>query len=299
MVSPEGRRILAELRASSTGIAASSVEESRRAWEEAVTDSLLDIDAPVEATAMGGVPGEWVSPRSSGEGGAVVYLHGGGFTAGSCRTHRRLAADIARAAGVPILVVDYRLAPEHPCPAAIDDAVQVYCGLLEHGFAGDRIVIGGDSAGAAIALAALVQLRDSRDALPAGACLLSPWLDLSLSGPTLRSHAERDPLTTEAALRLAALHYLAGRDPRDPIASPLFADLHGLPPLLVQTGGEEILQADATRLERRADEAHVECQMEIWEGMWHVWHAWADAVPEARQAITRVGEFVRRCLAST
>ncbi|MDQ4099782.1 MAG: alpha/beta hydrolase [Chloroflexota bacterium] len=296
MVSMESQQIRTELLASRGNATPLSIEEARRAWEDAVENanrSVMETVAPVD---LDGVPGEWVAPHITTCDGAMLFFHGGGYNAGSCRTHRALAARLARAAGVPILLVDYRLAPEHPCPAAVQDAMVAYRWLLRHGFAGRQLVLGGDSAGAGLALAALVGLRDDGDEPPAGAYLISPWVDLSLTGPSFLTHADLDPTTTHKALSDAAQLYLGERAPTDPVASPLHADLSGLPPLLIQVGGLEILQCDATRLAERATLAGVEHQLEVWDEMWHVWHAWAESFPEARAAICRIGAFVRQCL---
>jgi acetyl esterase/lipase len=193
-----------------------------------------------------------------------------------------------------VLLIDYRLAPEHPCPAAIEDAVSAYRWLLQQAIAPEQIALGGDSAGGGLALAALIALRDSGTTPPAAAVLLSPWLDLALRGESMHTRAQVDPLTSYNDLRHAAALYLGGLAPDDPRASPLYADLHELPPLLIHAGDHEVLRSDATRLAERADAAGVPTQLAIWDSMWHVWHAWADQLPEARAANTQVGEFVRQ-----
>jgi acetyl esterase/lipase len=195
-----------------------------------------------------------------------------------------------------VLLIDYRLAPEHPCPAAIEDAAQAYRWLLQQGIAPGQIAIGGDSAGGGLALAALVELRDSGVDMPAAAFMISPWVDLALTGESLQTRAQVDPLSSCEGLHAAAQLYLAGRDPRDPRASPLYADMHNLPPLLIHAGDHEVLLSDATRLAAKAEVSGVEVRLEIWEEMWHVWHAWAADLPEAREAIERIGAFVRQKL---
>jgi acetyl esterase/lipase len=223
----------------------------------------------------------------------VYHVHGGGYTSGSCVTHRDLAARLSQASGARVFLLDYRLAPEHPFPAAIDDAVAGYEWLLAGGARPQQIVISGDSAGGTLVLAALLRLRERAAALPAGAVLISAMTDLTLSGASIESRAAADPLVYRESLAGAIAHYLGPADPRDPLASPLFADLRGLPALLIQVGADEVLLDDSTRLAERARAAGVQVTLEVWEAMWHVWHGWAAELPEARQAIARIGAFVR------
>jgi acetyl esterase/lipase len=224
----------------------------------------------------------------------LLFLHGGGYNSGSRKTHRALAAQLARAARVRVLQIDYRLAPEHACPAAIEDATQAYRWLLQQGMAPRQIAIGGDSAGGGLALATLIEIRDCGLDWPAAGFMISPWFDMALSGESIRTRAQIDPLSSYEGLYAAAQLYLGGRQPGDPQASPLYADLHDLPPLLIQVGDHEVLRSDATRLAEKAEKAGVHVQLEIWDEMWHVWHAWAEELPEGRQAIDRIGAFVRQ-----
>jgi acetyl esterase/lipase len=222
----------------------------------------------------------------------VLYLHGGGYVSGSPRTHRPLAGEIAHAAGARLLLPAYRLAPEHPFPAALEDAWVAYWWLLKQGVQPGQIVVAGDSAGGGLALALLVALRDAGLPLPAGLVCISPWVDLTLRGASLRANEGRDYLNA-AAIRAVAALYLNGRDAREPLASPLFADLRGLPPTLIQTGTAELLLDDSKRLARRAAAAGVPVELELWENMVHVWHFLYLFEAKARQAIRRVGCFVR------
>jgi acetyl esterase/lipase len=196
-----------------------------------------------------------------------------------------------------VLNVGYRLAPEHPHPAAVEDAVAAVRFAYAAGLAPSRVAVGGDSAGGGLALATLLGLRDERAPLPAAGVCISPWTDLSGSGDSLRANAELDPMVDEDDLRLMASAYLAGRDARAPLASPLFADLRGLPPLLVQVGTAEVLLDDATRLAERARDAGVDVQLEVWEDMIHVWHAFADVLPEGAQAVEGIADFLEKRLA--
>lgn len=271
----------------------------RQEWEDGVAGVALPEGVTTELAAPGDIPGEWVRGAAAEGDAAVLLVHGGGFSAGSCRTHRELAARLSLASGVPVLTFDYRLAPEHPFPAALDDTVAAYRALLAQGIAPTRLVIAGDSAGGGLALSALLRLRDEGEALPAAAVLLSPWADLALAGESIETRADADPLCSRESLALAASTYLAGADARAPLASPVYADLAGLPPLLIHVGSDEILLSDATRLAEHATAAGVDTTLEIAPGLWHVWHAWAGALPEAAAALDRIGAFVRARVGAT
>jgi epsilon-lactone hydrolase len=253
---------------------------------------------PVESlpAAIGSVPAEWLVPKEATASAVLLYLHGGSYCAGSIDSHRALAANLARATGVRGLIIGYRLAPEHPFPAGIDDAAAIYRELLATGFASDKIVVAGDSAGGGLSLALLLRLRDQGTALPAAVACLSPWTDLSGSGGSHETKASEDVVLSSAHLAQAAQLYLAGEDPRTPLASPLFADLRGLPPLLVHAGGDEVLLDDATGLAERARAAGVDVTVEVWPRMQHVWHFSASFMPEARRAIDAAGRFLRLAL---
>ncbi|WOF23937.1 alpha/beta hydrolase [Microbacterium betulae] len=240
--------------------------------------------------SVGGVSGLW----ADGEGpGVLLYLHGGGYTLGSAGGYGQLAASLARAAGVALFSADYRLAPEHPHPAALEDALAAYRGVLDSGVRASDVVVAGDSAGGGLTIALLVAIRDAGLDAPAAAVVLSPWVDLSLSGPTVASKAAADPSLDEKGLSNAARHYLAGADPETPTASPLFADLTGLPPLLIEVGEAEILLSDATRLAAAAGEAGVDVRLHVWPGMVHDWAVFAFMLGEGRELIAEVGGFVR------
>jgi acetyl esterase/lipase len=295
MASEASRRIRATL-SSDAEESDAPLDVQRRGWEEAAAQAALPSGVTETPCVADGVPGVWVRGANAEPGRALLYLHGGGFTSGSPVTHRELAARLALATALSVLVVDYRLAPEHPFPAAIDDAVAAYRWLLAQGYEPRSIVFGGDSAGTALALSALLALRERALPLPAAAFLISSWVDLTMSGESIASRAQVDPLTTQAGLAAAARLYLADADPRLPLASPLFGDLAGLPPLLLQSGDHEVLLSDATRLAERAAAAGVDVTLEVWDEMWHVWHAWGAELPEAQEAIAAIGRFVRRHL---
>jgi monoterpene epsilon-lactone hydrolase len=240
----------------------------------------------------GGVPAEWLIPPSVSNGRVVLYLHGGSYISGSPNSHRSLVANIAIAAKARALVVDYRLAPEHPHPAAVEDAVTAYKWLIDNQVDPRHIAVAGDSAGGGLALAMLISLRDSNIPLPAAGVCLSPWTDLAFSGESWKSKAAVD-LIIYAYKELAfAGMYLGGLDAKTPLASPLYADLKGLPPLLVQVGTDEVLLSDSTRLVDKAKQAGVDAVLDEWEKMQHVWQFAASFIPEGRRAIERMGEFI-------
>jgi len=248
------------------------------------------------ALDAGGVRANRVSTRLSESCRDVLFLHGGGFIVGSPALYRHFTWRIASAAHARVLVVDYRLAPEHPFPAALDDAVRAYRWLLADGAKPQRIAVIGDSAGGGLALSLLLRLRDQRIPLPAAAVALSPWTDLALTGPSLKLNASADPLVSPDQARRFVDCYLASADPRSPYASPLYGNPEGLPPTIIQVGSDEVLRDDAVRMADRMRAAGCCVQLEIWPRMPHVWHLFAPVIPEARQAIERIGTFVTEAI---
>jgi acetyl esterase/lipase len=249
-------------------------------------------------TALGGVPTSLFVPRdlgapgSPGDGATLLYFHGGAYIFGSMRTHGDLIGRLAVSAPARTFAPTYRLAPEHPFPAAIDDAVAVYEALLATGVDARRLVVAGDSAGGGLTMALLLRLRDAGDPLPAGAALICPWVDHTAEGGSLARNAPFD-WTDAAVVRRWSAAYLGGHDPRDPLASPVYADLHGLPPLLVQTGDAELLYDQIIALARRAEEAGVDTRLMVEPDMIHDWHSFAGYFPRCKRAIDDVGAFVR------
>ena len=243
----------------------------------------------------GGVPAAWVEAPGADAGRVMLYLHGGGYVIGSIDTHRELAGRLSQAAAARVLILDYRLAPEHPYPAAVEDAAAAYRWLLADGGAVPaRTVIAGDSAGGGLTVAAMLALRDAGDPLPAAGVCLSPWVDMEGIGASMTAKVDVDPMVRrEGLVRMAGL-YLNGADPRTPLAAPLYADLSGLPPLLIHVGTAETLLDDATRLSERARAAGVDVTLESWDDMIHVWHLFAPLLPEGQQAVERVGDYVRQ-----
>jgi acetyl esterase/lipase len=251
-------------------------------------------DIQIDRVTARGVPAEWLSVRGEHADAAVLYLHGGGYVIGSPRSHRHLAAAIATAAGASALVPEYRLAPEHPFPAAVDDAVAAYRWLLEKNVAPSRIVIAGDSAGGGLTVATLLALRDGGLPRPAAGVCISPWVDLTCSLPSHATRKAVDPIVTREAVGAMALAYLGGRGATTtPLASPLWGDLHGLPPLLVHVGDDEVLLDDSVQLAENARAAGVDVTLEVWPHMIHVWHWFFPMLDEGQQAIDRIGDFIR------
>lgn len=249
-------------------------------------------DVRFEAATLGGIPARWSSTPGASRDRAVLYLHGGGYMLGSSQAYRPLFSEMARAAGARGVAIDYRLAPENPFPAAVDDAVAAYRALLGQGIAAGAIAIAGDSAGGGLTVATLVAARDAGLPMPTAAVAISPWADMECTGATLVSKAAEDPSLNRAGLIGMGTAYLNGQSARNPLASPIYANLAGLPPLLIQVGSIEVLLDDATRLAARAGEANVEVQLEIWPRVPHVWHGFAFRLSEGRDAIAAAGAFI-------
>lgn len=248
----------------------------------------------VARTEIGGCDALAFAPENARKG-MLVYLHGGGYSRGSALSHRALVARMAKAFGLNAISVNYRMAPEHPCPAAIEDAVSAIQAVMadEKG----PVILSGDSAGGGLALAATIRLRDAGARIPDALYLLSPWTDLSMSGESVAAKAMRDPMLNPDYLGAGGQLYLGGRPGTDPEASPLFADLNGLPPTLIQVGSDEILLSDSTRLAEKLEAASVPVDCEIWEGMWHDFQIFSPLIPEADWAIDRARVWVELHLA--
>jgi len=246
--------------------------------------------------AAGGVPAVHVATPRSRHDCCILYLHGGAYVYGSPSHYRDFIWRIAAATAASVLCIDYRLAPEYPFPAAVDDAVSAYRWLLAEGTSPRRMAIMGDSAGGGLTFGTLLKLRDERIPLPAAAVALSPWTDLALTGETFQRNARADPMLNPDQARVFADCYLAGADPRHPYASPLYGNPEGLPPSLIQVGADEILRDDAERIADRLRAAGCAVELEIWPRMPHVWQFFARFVPEGRQAIERIGDFVQERL---
>ena len=269
-----------------------NIETARQGLEALSALTPVAQDITVEKVEIEGIAAEWVTAPNAVKDRVFLYLHGGAYIMGSCNTHRYLASKLSRSTAARVLVPEYRLAPEHPFPAAIEDAVSVYRWLLNSGVSSKNIVIGGDSAGGGLTLATLLSLKDAGDPLPALAVLLSPWTDMEGTGESMVTRAEVDPWLSPDATRLTPTLYIRDLDPRHPLVSPIYADLTGLPSLLVHVGNDEILLSDAARLVDRARAAGVEVSFKVWDDMWHVFQTFA--IPEGQQAIDEIGEFVTK-----
>jgi acetyl esterase/lipase len=245
----------------------------------------------ITAANLGGLPGEWVE-SSKPNGIILLYLHGGGYFGCSASTHRSITAGFALQ-GFRVYAPDYRLAPENKFPAAVEDAVAVYRALLTAGHAPQSIVVSGESAGGGLALSLLLSLRVSGTALPAGAALFSPWTDLAATGDSIRSNANRCAMFCGADIAPTARYYLGDTDPHDPLASPLYADLSGLPPLLIHVGEDEVLRDDSTRLAERARAAGIPTTLKIWPVVPHAWQLAPQLIPEGRQSLSEAAAFLR------
>jgi monoterpene epsilon-lactone hydrolase len=267
----------------------STVEEARARLDEMGALFAVPDGVEVEPAEVAGIACERYRPAAASRG-LVIYHHGGSYVAGSLASHRALVARIAAAGGCEVLAVDYRLAPEHPHPAGLDDALAVYRRTLADGARPDQVIVAGDSAGGGLTTALLLALRDAGDPLPAGAVLLSPWLDLTLTADAVTSRADEDPMLTAEGLAPSAKAY-GGDDLRRPLVSPVFADPAGLPPLLILVGSAEILLDDSRTFAERARAAGVEVDLDVEEGLVHVW-PFIDGIPESAAALTRIAAWI-------
>ncbi len=291
-VTHPGITMIAEL-IESSGLRSATILEQRELMGAAAAGSPAPEGVTVEPTELGGRPAEWLRPHGAPADRAVLYLHGGGYCIGSLGTHRGLAGRLALAADRSVASLDYRLAPEHPFPAAIDDALAAYRQLLDEGYASERLAIGGDSAGGGLTLATLVAARDEGLPLPAAAFALSPWVDLTQTAGSYERFAGLDPMVTKAGLDTMAAAYLGDRDATRPLASPLFADLAGLPPVHVEVGAVEALVDDSTRLVDALRAAGGKATLTVWPGLVHVFQAFpGDLVPEADESVAAVGAWL-------
>ena len=292
MANPQVQQIYQMLAASPVADATQTIEEMRRNYDAftSMYPPLPGIDR--ESAPTGGVPAEWLRPAGADPDRAVLFVHGGGFMFGSLASHRDPASRIAKAANAAVLSIEYRLAPEHAVPAAVEDAVHAFRWLVdEAGFAPEKIGISGESAGGGLALATALALRDAGHPLPGAIALMSPWVDMVCDSASL--DANDDPVMVPAIVRMMAQAYLRGQDPKTPLASPLHADLRGLPRLLVQVGAAEKLHDEGKQLADRAREAGVDVEFEAWEDMFHAWHLFAIMLEDGQRALDRVGAFLR------
>jgi len=270
------------------------VEKARHHFESIARKFLIRATGvEVEATQVAGVDVDWLRPKNASKDKVLFYLHGGAYALGSPRTHRQLVSHIARKAGVVAVLPDYRLAPEHPFPAAIDDAVAVYRSLLGSGTKAEDVIISGDSAGGGLSVATLLTLRHAGLPMPSAAVLLSPFLDVTGSGESATSRADRDPWFDVADLHVVARYYCPDEsDWSKPLVSPVFANVAGLPPMLIHVGDDEILLSDSTRLADMLKAEGIEVELEIWPHMWHVFQMFIGKMPEARAAVNKIAAYI-------
>jgi len=268
--------------------------ERRQRLDEVGSTWPVDADVKCDAVDCDGVPGEWSLVPGSSQSYVLLYFHGGGYCSGSIASHRRLVTEAGRAARTRTLAIDYRRAPEHPYPAAHEDALTAWRFLRQQGIPAQNIAVGGDSAGGNLTLGLIQRLRAVGEALPACAWLVSPWTDLTMSGATLATKEIVDPLIHKAyLLELADAYAPKLIDRKNPLISPLFADLSGFPPMLIQVGSAETLLADATRLAAAAGSADIDVRLEIWPHMIHAWPLWNAKLQDGRRALAKAGQFIR------
>lgn len=302
MASTQAQALLAQVRAYQAAVLGSATAvptlEEMRAGSEAVMETIGTMPAGVvvETADVGGLSGLWLRPSGAREDSVVLYLHGGGYVVQSAHSHRKLAAHLAVHSGRSVLSVNYRLAPEHPHPAAVTDALAAYRWLLDRNFSPARVGVAGDSAGGGLTLALLLTAKRDGLAQPGAAVVFSPWVDLEGTGASMASKAATDLLVNKDALTGMAAMYLAGASPRDPLAAPLHGDFAGVAPLFIQVGGDETLLDDATRLATRAAHAGVAVRLQVFPEMQHVFQAWAGVVPEADDALAQAGNWLQQVL---
>lgn len=273
-----------------------SLEDRRKIMDGNAEQFPVPAGVAIRRADLGGLGAEWAIPDGltdeAGAGNTLLYFHGGGYVVGSTVSHRHIVSRIALAAKARVLSVDYALAPENPFPAAVKDAVKAYRWLLDQGQKPEQIALAGDSAGGGLAAATLLAAREEGLPLPAGAALISPWSDLTCATGSYETRAQADPMITPEGIRELANIYLTGADPRDPLASPNFGNLAGLPPLLIQVGDDEVLLDDSRNLAARAREAGVDVELEVAPDMFHVWHAFYQMFTPGEEAIERMGSWL-------
>ncbi|MHA1987601.1 MAG: alpha/beta hydrolase [Promethearchaeota archaeon] len=295
MVSEGMERIINLLKQQKEQDTQKRVKEDRKVMEQSLGIEKYPEDVTFEEITINNISSLWIKTPESVKDNVVLYLHGGGYVLGSINTHKGLGYRISRASKSRVLLIDYRLAPEHPYPAALEDSVAAYRWLIdEEGIDPQNIVISGDSAGGGLTAATLLKIRDNGITLPAGGVLISPWTDLDLTGDSVKTKRRIDPLLDASGLCFMSNLYIKDDDPKNPYISPLYADLNGLPPLLIQVGSAELLLDDSTRFSEKAKSAGVDVLIEVWEDMIHVFQALALWAPEGMQAIEKIGKFIQK-----
>ena len=271
------------------------LDEKRENWEKLASSAIIPDDIIIKKAVINNTSIEWISTDKSNMGNVIVYFHGGGFCQGSINTHRRLAAHIVKSTDLTVLIFDYPLAPESPYPDALNCSKGIYEYLLNNDTI-ENIIFAGDSAGGGLALALTLLLKHLNIPLPKGIFLFSPFLDLTLSGDTIKTCAQKDPICFKDDLKMDADYYVGTESHYNPFISPIYGDITGFPPLLIQVGSDEILYSDSTRFANKARESQVNIRLSVWEGMWHVFQAWIDDIPEAADALKEVSWFIKNVL---
>jgi acetyl esterase/lipase len=272
--------------------AQTTLEQMRRDWDNVFADVKPTVGAKTEKVNAGGAKAEWITAPGAAADRVIVYVHGGGYVLGSINSHRDMCERLSRAAKARVLSVDYRLAPEHPFPAAVDDAANAYRWVLKQGIKPGRVAIAGDSAGGGLTVATLLALKNAKDPMPACAVPISPWVDMEATGESMTTLDALDPMVHKPGILAMAQTYLGGADVRNPLAAPLHGDLKGLPPLFVTVGGHETLLDDARRIAAKAKAAGVPVELKVYEGQIHVFQIFAARMDEGEKGIQDIGAFV-------
>lgn len=292
MSSLQLQQLRSQLAAGRSKLELSDINEVRRGFEEMLNQFPPAVGVRFEQANLDGIPASWCIPSEVAQSRVLLYLHGGGYVVGSPKAYGPLASELAWRLKARVLVPDYRLAPENPYPAALEDAVRSYRWLLDQHVSARSIVVAGDSCGGGLTVATLAAIRDAGLPLPLGAAIISPWTDLEVASESFTSKAAEDPILNADGLRGMAGAYLGATSPRTPGASPVYANLDGLPPLLIQVGSAEILLDDSTRLAARAGAAGVKVRLDIWPEMFHVWHTYAPVLDEGAEALDDAAAFL-------
>lgn len=270
-----------------------TITEKRNTLEKLTKLAVVPKNTKIEKIQINGISAEWVSGKNVPADKIILYLHGGGYNTCSANTHRELSAHISIESCAKVLLLNYRLAPENPFPAALKDTISAYRWLIHNGYSNDNIALAGDSAGGGLCLAASISLRDQGEPAPSSIACISPWTDLKMSGGSINTHARIDPMLNHDVLQVMASSYIGNNDPRSPLISPVYANLKGLSPLLCQVGSAEILLDDSIRIIERAKNAGVDATLQIYDQMWHVWHLAVRLLPEAQKAVRDFGSFIK------
>jgi len=271
-----------------------TIDEMRLGLEKATKFSMLPAKTEVTQVSYNNVSAEWVSAKNADENNVVLYLHGGGYNLGSPRTHREFAAHISNESCAKVLLPDYRLAPENPFPAGLEDAIASYRYLLDNGYPNNKIAIAGESAGGGLTLATCLSLRDQNVPLPSSLVCLSPWTDLEITGDSIIDLEDIDPMIKLASVKIQAANYIGTNDPKSPLISPIHADYKDLPPMLIHVGSDEILLDDSKRVADKAIKDGADVTLKVYDHMWHFFHVFYKLMPEAKVATKEVGAFIQK-----